>query len=147
MKTKSKVNLHLDHVRVAVNGASDELLKLAALRTAEQAQLNIRGNDQIDTGFMVNSVYTRWRGGSTHSQAAADAAGHTTSSKTGRTVSRDRMAPDIELPGSAAAATVVGANYAIYQEVIKPFLWPAAKAVAAAFEGLVKRKLKRRIDD
>jgi hypothetical protein len=131
----AEVKLYLDHVLVVVKEATEEVLKALAFRITERAQLNIRSNDQVDTGFMVNSIYPVWKDGSDYGQAKASAESHTHSSKTGREVDHSGdMAPPEILPASASAAVVVGANYAIYQENINPFFYPAAQRAAAEFD-------------
>ncbi len=130
--------MYLDHVKAAVEGATEEVLKKLAFRIVERTQLNIRENDQIDTGFMVNSVYPVWKEGSGYEGAANEAEAHNVR-KTGEVVKGIRMAPEEQLPEDAAAGVVVGANYAIYQEVLNAFLYPAAEAAAAEFGGLAEQ--------
>lgn len=139
MDARIKPDLHLDHVRVTMEAASDELLKAAALRVVERAQSNIRANDQIDTGFMVNSAYAKWRAGSTYRQAETAAAGSNTGRDGRRVDHTGDLTDEIGLPENARAAAVVGANYAIYQEAADPFLWPAAEATAQEFGGFAQR--------
>lgn len=132
-----ETTLYLDHVKVTVDDATAEVLKRLAFRIQERAGLNIRNNDQIDTGFMVNSIYTVWKDdGSDYEQARSSAEAQTVSSKSGRTVDHEGdMAPKVDLQANAAAAVVIGANYAIYQEAANPFLYPAAEAAAIEFGG------------
>jgi hypothetical protein len=130
-----EVKFYIDHVKVTVDKATDEVLKMLAYRIVEGTQLNIRSNDQIDTGFLINSVYPIWKDGSGYADAKAEAEQRTTG-KDGRHVDHsDDMAPEPSLPGDASAGVVVGANYAIYNEVRIPFLYPAAQAAAAEFGG------------
>jgi hypothetical protein len=143
--TDVEVKLYLDHVKVTVEKATDEVLKALAFRIVERAQLNIRANDQIDTGFMVNSVYPVWKGASGYDAARGAAESQTTSSKTGRHIDHSGdMAPEERL-GDADAAVVVGANYAIYQEAAQPFLWPAGERAAAEFGGEAERIYKEKL--
>jgi hypothetical protein len=122
-----EVKFYIDHVKVTVDKATDEVLKMLAYRIVEGTQLNIRSNDQIDTGFLINSVYPIWKDGSGYADAKAEAEQRTTG-KDGRHVDHsDDMAPEPSLPGDASAGVVVGANYAIYNEVRIPFLYPAAQ--------------------
>jgi hypothetical protein len=130
-----EVKLYLDHVKITLKKITDEkVLKQLALRVVERAQLNIRENDQIDTGFMVNSGYAIWEGGSTYGQNAISAEGR-------------EMAPEESLASDAAAGVVFGANYAIYQEAAKPFLYPAAEAAAKEFEGEAERIYKENLPE
>lgn len=128
-----EVKLYLDHVRVTVEEATEVVLKQLAYRIVEGAQLNIRNNDQIDTGFMVNSIYPIWKDGSDYTQARQEAEKRNRT-RDGKMVDQSkRMAPEVQLPEDAAAGVVVGAIYAIYQEAVKPFLYPAAEKAAAEF--------------
>jgi hypothetical protein len=133
------VNLRLDHVRVLLEKSTDEVLKQLAFRIVERAQLNIRENDQIDTGFMVNSAYAVWKGGSGFSSAEAQAESQARSSGKGHGGRSDRSVIHEELPADADAAVVIGANYAIFQEILKPFLYPAAEAAANEFQGTAEK--------
>lgn len=143
------IKMYLDHVEAVLKDATEETLKKFAFRVVERTQLNIRDNDQIDTGFMVNSIYPIWAdGGSGFEQAVAQAAMQTLSQKTGRTVDhRDDFAPEETLEKNAAAAVVVGANYAIYQEAANPFLYPAAEAAAREFGAEAERIYKSELPD
>ena len=118
------VKWYLDHVEVEVDKATEEVVKQLAFRIVERARLNIRSNDQVDTGFLINSIYAIWKAGSGYGDAAAAAAGHTLSSKGGGNVDHSKdMAPVEQLPADASAGVVVGAVYAIFQEVINAFLY------------------------
>jgi len=131
-----EVKLYLDHLQVVVEEATEKVLKQLGFRITERAQLNIRTNDQIDTGFMVNSIYPVWKDGSGYGQARAEAEGQTMSKRTGKQVDQsENMAPEESLVEDAVAAVVVGANYAIFQEAANPFLYPAAEAAAGEFGG------------
>jgi hypothetical protein len=146
--TGADVRLYLDHVKVVVDKATEEVLKKLAYRIVERAQLNIRGNDQIDTGFMVNSIYPIFEGGSGYGEARSAAESQTHSQKTGRTVDHaGDMAPEVQLIKDADAAVVVGANYAIYQESANPFLWPAAETAAKEFGGEATRVYKENMPE
>lgn len=133
-KTGAEVQLYLDHVKITVEKATAEVLKKLAFRVIERAQLNIRQNDQVDTGFMVNSGYAVWSDGSSYGQGAISAEGR-------------EMAPEESLAGEAIAAAIFGANYAIYQEAAKPFLYPGAEAAAAEFGGEAERIYKEHIPE
>lgn len=142
-----EVTLYLDHVKATVEDATDEVLALFAYRVAEGAQLNIRENDQIDTGFMVNSVYVIEKGGNGYEMARSKAEGQT-QGRDGRAVDHSGdMAPEEQLPADAAAGVVVAAIYAIYQEAAKPFLYPAAEHAAAEFGGEAERVYREILPD
>jgi hypothetical protein len=140
-----EVKLYLDEVLIKVEKATEEALKILALRVVERAQMNIRTNNQIDTGFMVNSIYAIWKGGSGY-EAARGQAMSQTRGKDGRKVDHSGdMAPGRSLPDDAAAGVVVGANYAIFQELADPFLYPAAQATAEEFKAELEAIFKERM--
>lgn len=142
-----EIKLYLEHVQVVVEKATAEVLKKLAFRIVEGAQLNIRANDQIDTGFMVNSIYPVWGDGSGYSEARSAAESMTTGHDGRKVDHANDMAPDAQLPGDAAAGVVVGANYAIYQEAANPFLWPAGERAAAEFGGEAERIYREVLPD
>ena len=128
--------MYIDHVMVAVEEATEEVLKRLAFRIVERAQLNIRNNVQIDTGFMVNSGYPIWKGGSGFSAAESAAL-----AQAEKEIIEEQLAED------AAAGVVWGANYSIYQEALKPFLWPAAVSAASEFGGEAEQVFKEMVKD
>jgi len=144
MAKGGEVRLQLDHVRVQVAKASDDYLEAIALQIEAQTKVNIQKNSQIDTGFMMNSVYTVSKKLSTYGTANKD--GDYQSTKTGQTVRR-KIAPQVTLSGNARAAAVVGADYAIFQEAKKPFLNPAAETVANQTKGTAEKVFKEDLND
>jgi len=147
MSDDVELKLRIDHVLVAVEEATAEVLKALAFRIVEGAQLNIRQNNQIDTGFMVNSAYAIWKDGDTYDQAQAEAE-QQTSDRLGYEVDHTGdMAPKVDLIDGAAAGVVFGANYAIYQEAVNPFLYPAAQRAAAEFRGEAEQIYREEMPD
>lgn len=137
-----EVRWYLDHVKVLVNEATEDVLAALGMRIVEGTQLQIRENNQIDTGFMVNSVYLVTTADSGYPQALSAAMQQTTDQE-GRTVDHENdMAPEQPLAEGAAAGVVVGAGYAIYQEARLPFLYPAAERAAREFGGEAERVYK-----
>ena len=143
-EVKAEVHLKLDHVNVVVEKATDEALAALALQIEGQTTANIANNNQIDTGFMMNSVYTISRRDSTYKDA--DPTGEYRSRKTGQQVER-KLAPEERLPSDAAAAVIVGAAYAIYQEVQDSFLFKAAEQVARDAEGICEPVYRAEVHD
>lgn len=143
MAKGGKVKFYIDHVLVRVNSRSEEFLEAVALQIQAQTKVNIQQNGQIDVGFMLNSTYTVSRRGDTYS--AANQSGRFVDSK-GQSVSR-KLAPKASLPRHAMAATVVGAGYAIYQEVRKSFLYAAGERVAGQIRGSVEAVYKRGLSE
>jgi hypothetical protein len=144
MANDYELKLHLDHVKVILNEATEETLLKLAYRIVERAQMNIRDNNQIDTGFMVNSIYPIWRDGSGYENARNKAEQQNTDREGHFVDHQNDMAPEIDLPQDAAAAVVVAAIYAIYQEARMPFLYPAAEGAAnePEFRGVVEKIFK-----
>lgn len=107
--------------------AADEL----ALEIEGQTKLNIRHNDQIDTGFMLNSVYTVSRTSDTYAATQAD----------GRYAgARREKAPKLSLPADVLALVAVAAVYAVYQESDRSFLYRAAETwTGVSGQAILKR--------
>ena len=124
---KPKINWYEDEVMLAVKGALN--LEGIALRVEERTKLNIVDNDQIDTGFMLNSTYYITENSDNYAQAKREAESKSADSD---------MAPQAQLKDPDSAAVVVGAEYAIYQEMQKSFLLKAVEDTAAEIDGIVK---------
>lgn len=135
---KGKVQFYLDHVLVTVNQRTEEFLEAVALQIQAETKVKIQQNGQIDSGFMLNSVYTVSKRSDTY--AAANPTGQYTNQQ-GQSVVR-KIAPKATLPGKALAATVVGADYAIYQEARKSFLYAAGEKVASEVKGSATKVFK-----
>lgn len=143
MPKGGQVKLYLDHVLVKVNSRSDEFLEAVALQIQAETKVKIQQNGQIDVGFMLNSTYTVSKRGDTYS--AANQSGRY-SNQQGQSVTRN-LAPKASLPGNAKAATVVGAQYAIYQEAKQSFLYAAADKVAGQVSGSVDAVYKEGLSE
>lgn len=133
--------MYTDQVVVQVNNATDRSMKEVAFGIEAGTKAKIQANGQIDTGFMMNSTYTIVRSqGSSYGQAWGS--GKYRSRKTGQTVQRN-LASQRSLPSSdVAAAIVVGADYAIYQEQRRSFLYAAAEAIVRSVGGTVQQVFK-----
>lgn len=141
--TKSKgegweVDWYVEDVILQVEKATQRSLEAVAARIDGLTKINIATNDQVDTGFMVNSVYFATAEGSTYSDADADGL---YSNSQGQMVEREK-APEAPLPPEYDALVCVGANYAIFQEQQQPFLYPALLQAAAEAEGIIEKALK-----
>lgn len=121
-KTTVKVDMHLDRVMLKIENATDRTLHKAALQMEFYSKLNINFNNQIKTGFMLNSVYVEGPRGSTFSKT--------------RNPTKEGIKAPRHYPPRNQVAVVVGAVYAIYQEFIQPFIRPAAQTVADQFGGI-----------
>ena len=127
MPQGSKVTTYLKEIKVTAKGATARALQALALQIEAQTKVNITENDQVDTGFMLNSVYTIFEGGSTYGQT--DASGPRLD-RMAEIVER-RIAPEAGLEEGALAAVCVGAEYAVFQEARHSFLQRAAESVAS----------------
>jgi hypothetical protein len=119
--TTAKVNWYAEDARLVVRGACAEALAAIAFQMEARTKVNIRDNGQVDTGFMLNSAYVVLPNKSTYGQARI--------ASNARNSDRE-MAREARLPAGAAAAVVVGAEYAAYQEMRRSFLYRAAEQVA-----------------
>lgn len=107
--------------KLILNKATPEMITAAALLVEGQAKVNIRENGQIDTGFMLNSVYAVGPG--VNSYGPAVVAGKTAAGPAS--------------PSSGGAVVGVAAEYAIYQEERLAYLYPALETVAGRMEGQI----------
>ncbi len=128
---EAETKFYTEQVKVVVSEATDLLAEEIAFALEGQAKANIVANDQVDTGFMLNSVYAVTRkSGSGYGQAQGEASARNPDAE---------MAPEVQLSGGAASAVVVGAEYAVHQENRKSFLYKAAETVARQAGGMAER--------
>jgi HK97 gp10 family phage protein len=128
----SKEFNHWQQIADAVPKACAAAVKKTAVDGQANVQAKIRSNGQIDTGFLVNSVYFVTSDQSTY-QGGADAL------------------PEISRPSSPTEAYVaVAARYGIYQnngtryQPARPFFEPGMQQTQASFEqalSLIEQKL------
>ena len=120
----------LAEVQVAKSAIIDEI----AFQIEAETKRNIIENNQVDTGFMLNSVYTITSGGSTFSQARSSAKAQNPKAAG---MGAEATAPE------GGAVVAVGAEYAIHQETRRAFLYPAGESVARQAAGIItKNQLK-----
>lgn len=115
-----------------------EAIAALAFHIEGEIKANIHANDQVDTGFMVNTVYT----------VTEDASGYTAvwqsgeyAGKEGDRVKRE-LAPEAKLPGEYDALVAVGADYALFQEFQQPFIFPAFLKAAKEAGGILQTVAK-----
>jgi hypothetical protein len=126
----AKVDWYGEDVRLVVEGATAEILAELGFQVEGQAKVNIVANDQVDTGFMLNSGYT----------ITPERSGYGTAKKmAGPKNPEAQMGPEPRLPEGAGAAVVWGAEYSIYQELLKSFLYRALEQVAKGAGGTIER--------
>ena len=133
---KNTLNWYANDVILKLEDVTQRGLEAVADRIDGLAKINIVDNDQVDTGFMVNSVYFVTEKESTY----LDDSG-TQVNREGNFVERE-MAPEADLPKDYAALVCVGANYAIYQEMSNPFLYPALVQAASEAGGIIEKVAK-----
>ena len=107
-----------------LNGAEEQILRKAAFQCLAHAKVNIVGNDQVDTGFMLNSGYVVTQGQSSYGQLGANTDGH-------------EKAPE-RSAGKAKAIVAFAANYAIFQEAHKTFLFKALEQTERDLPQIIK---------
>lgn len=114
-----------------------QLTTAMALVVEGQAKINVRENGQIDTGFMVNTVYTVGASQNNYAQTWAD--GEYKSTKRPGEWVDEKKAPEMAPSSDDSAIVAVGAEYAIYQEAAKSFLYKALQQSKGAFGATVKK--------
>lgn len=133
MKVTGKVTTYVKEIRMLAKEANEAALAAIALQLEGQTKANIVANDQVDTGFMLNSVYSVTSRDSTYGDTMASGPMQNVS---GEYVER-KMAPEVKVgPGEGAVA--VGAEYAVFQEAKKSFLLRAAEQVAQQVGAIVE---------
>lgn len=133
--TDARVDWYEDEVMLRLEDATDDLLKQAAFQMEAHTKTNIRNNGQVDTGFMMNSVYAIYPDGS-DSYDATNASGKY-QNRSGDSVERN-LAPRRTLEDDAGAGVAVGAEYAAYQEQQNSFLYRALEQVQEEVGGIIE---------
>lgn len=130
----AQVNWYENDLMMVVADATDELVSKIAFQIEAEAKANVQANGQIDTGFMGNAIYSITPLANRRDQAWAS--GEYESRKTGQTAERVLAPqPDVE---DHDAAVHAAAEYTIYQENRRGFLYPAAEKVAGQVSGLIR---------
>ena len=120
-----EVNWYKQEFEAAIGDTEAEVLDKAALQCLGHARVNIRNNGQIDTGFMVNSGYVL--------SAQSDSYGSVPSAGSGGRAPAPRADR-----GEDEAVVAFAAEYAIYQELRRSFLYRALTQTTREFGGIVK---------
>ena len=126
----ANLQIEIDWFADKVTLAAQQALNLEGLafRIEERTKDNIVSNDQIDTGFMLNSTYV------VSSKFDTFVGGTRPGGRSGSTAG---MGPKVTVPDDDTYAIVVGAEYAIYQEQSQSFLYKALTQAAAEVQGQV----------
>lgn len=104
---------------------ADDMVTRAAFQVEGQAKINVQTNGQIDTGFMLNSIYTVAPGKSTYE--AVRPTGDYLSAKSGAKERRE-IGDALDNPPHKALV-VCGAEYGVIQETRNSFLYRALHMV------------------
>ena len=122
-------------VMQVAQGLVDDMITALAFQVEGQAKINVRENGQIDTGFMLNSIYTVAPEGNTYRQAWQ------TGDYKGQAGDTEHRELGEQMPAKLnAALVVVGAEYGLFQETRNSFLYRALSQVAAATPGAAATK-------
>lgn len=116
------VKWRADKLLLVISEGLDLSLDAIAAEGAGRTKQNIVANGQVDTGFMLNSVYS---------------AGPVSSDFTGGLKSEEERSV-----GQHEAVFGASAEYALINEINKPFVWPAAESLVAEVPGIMKAKIK-----
>jgi hypothetical protein len=126
-----------------IKSQADRARKMIAAKSAFDIEAgtkaNITRNNQVDTGFMRNSVYTVTAAGDT----GGTKSGRYTSSKTGKVVKRETARP--KSPRDSDAVVGVGALYAVWVERWRAFLMPAVDAVKSVLSQIARVEWRRNV--
>jgi len=137
---KAVVTIYEKAVMARVEAATQAALEALAFQVEAQTKVIIQQNGQIDTGFMLNSVYVLLASGQ---QGVQWPSGYYPSRNESGVVSRT-LAQTAEL-GDYAAAVGVGAAYAIFQEMKNSFLFRAMGQVSRTAKGTLEPVYRRLI--
>jgi hypothetical protein len=136
------VNWYGERVKVVIKGLEARMLTRVAMIGADKAAINIRNNGQVDTGFMMGTVYGK----------GPTASGYANTKKSGEYKWQEakhggkpgtvylEAADEVNLPDDETAVIHCAAEYAIYQEMRMPFMYPALQAVIKEFGGIVEQE-------
>lgn len=130
---KMKLDWRGNELNLAVENATAKGLYAIALAIEEEAKGNVQANGQVDTGFLLNSIYANGEGGSPAPWVNGEFFGK--ESKRNHV----KWAEDIVPPSQRLEALVhASAEYALYQEVDRPFLYPAVDTVRPQVPSILK---------
>lgn len=134
---KSRVDWYENDVLLAVDQATDDLVT----RLAFWIEGETKPNMNVDTGFNRNATYTIPAGGKPESMGSASGEYQ---DKEGHAVERRRVESVPEVPPHTAAVHQA-AEYAIYQETIKPSLYPALRKAQKMAPSVIQEVGRKRL--
>lgn len=125
---------HFPQISDALHTALSQVIRKTAFDGQANIQRVIQANGQIDTGFMLNSVYVVTSDSSTYAGG-------------------DKALPEVESPPDDLTAYIaVAANYGVYQnygtrfQPARPFVEPGVELTRPGFEqaiAAIESKLKQ----
>jgi hypothetical protein len=110
-----EINWYEEEVRLIVQDASDAILTALAFQGEAYAKVHVQENGQIDTGFMLNSIYGFGPEGDRRAAALGEALAKAVKD----------FAPPIKPEDERGGGIHAAAEYAIYQEMKNSFLYRA----------------------
>ncbi len=119
----ANVKWYGDKILAQVKVAGQRMADEAALQIEAQTAVEIVNNGQVDTGFMLNSVYSVTSGGSSYGPGQADRP--------------DRGAAPAQNAPEGGAVVGVAAEYALWQELRESFLFRAAEVVGSTMQATI----------
>lgn len=123
MAKQGKVDWYANDVLLVVEGATDELLTQLAFYVEGEAKVNA----PVDTGFLRNAIYTIAPGRNNRDEAQATASA----------LAERYLAPLPDLQPHEAAVHAA-AEYTIYQEMVRSFLYSALEKARAVTPGIIQ---------
>lgn len=138
VSSAGEVNWYQEELILVLENATRKGLAGLAARVDGLAKINIVENDQVDTGFMLNTVYHVANAVSTY---AATAEGGEYTGKAGANKFVEK-APEAPLPDEYEALVAVGADYAIFQEQQNSFLFKALLQASQEAGGIIQAAAK-----
>ena len=123
MASNGKVDWYSNDVLLRVEGATDELLTQLAFYVEGEAKVSA----PVDTGFMRNAIYAMAPDQNHRSTAEAESAA----------VADRELAPFPDV-GAHEAAVHGAAEYTIYQEMARSFLYDALEKAREVAPGIIQ---------
>ena len=130
MASNGKVNWYANDVLLRVEGATDELLTQLAFYVEGEAKVSA----PVDTGFMRNAIYAMAPDQNHRSTAEAESAA----------VADRELAPFPDV-GAHEAAVHGAAEYTIYQEMVRSFLYDALEKARAVAPGIIQEVGRKKL--
>jgi len=118
---------HFPRIAAAMHEALSDIVAETTVDLGAAMVSHIHANGQIDTGFMVSSVYTVTKNGSTYGQA-------------GTPPGDAYLLPEVGISGDMEGVAACAANYGEWQNYgtrflpPRPFMEPAAELIQGEFE-------------